>query len=121
VLGGLTGDEIHDLSKLAGTYREALTTYQRGSTGYSVQTTLQDRPTINPDEIRTLSETRREALIIHATTPAVKVGMRRHYEGPHAKEFTQAVMDARALIAAQPASSAAPVDRDPQVDVEGQR
>lgn len=121
VLGGLTGDEIHDLSKLAGTYREALTTYQRGSAGYSVQTTLQDRPTINAEEIRTLSEARREALIIHATTPAVKVRMRRHYEGPHAKEFTQAVIDARALIAAQPASSVVPVDRDAQLDDGGRR
>jgi type IV secretory pathway TraG/TraD family ATPase VirD4 len=108
VLGGLTGDEIHDLSKLAGTYRESLTTYQRGSGGYSVQTTLQDRPTISPEEIRTLSEARREALLIHATTPAVKIRMRRHYEGPYAKEFTQAVMDARAIIAGQSAQGAQP-------------
>jgi hypothetical protein len=96
------------LSKLAGTYRESLTTYQRGSGGYSVQTTLQDRPTISPEEIRTLSEARREALLIHATTPAVKIRMRRHYEGPYAKEFTQAVMDARAIIAGQSAQDARP-------------
>ena len=120
VLGGLTGDEIHDLSKLAGSYREALTTYQRGSTGYSVQTTLQDRPTISPEEIRTLSEARREALIIHATTPAVKVRMRRHYEGPYAKEFTQAVTDARAIIAGQDAASSVPIGRDAQLNHGGQ-
>lgn len=114
VLGGLTGDEIHDLSKLAGTYRESLTTYQRGSGGYSVQTTLQDRPTISPEEIRTLSEARREALLIHATTPAVKIRMRRHYEGPFAKEFTQAVMDARAVIAGQSAKDTRPAQWNSQ-------
>jgi type IV secretion system protein VirD4 len=100
-LGGLSGDELDDLSKLAGTYREALTTHQHGTGGYSMQTTLHDRHTLTAEEIRTLSEARREALLIHATTPAVKVRMRRHYEGPHADAFTQAVIDARAIIAGQ--------------------
>lgn len=106
-LGGLTGDEIDDLSKIAGNYREALTTLQRGTGGYSLQTTLQDRRTITPEEIRTLSEARREALLIHATTPAVKVRMHRHYEGPHAEAFTQAVIDGRAVIAQQNADDQA--------------
>ena len=100
-LGGLSGDELDDLSKLGGEYRESLTTYQRGSSGYSMQTTLLDRKTITPEQIRTLSSERREALVIHATTPAVKVRMQRHYEGPHAAEFATAVKDARAIIGAE--------------------
>ena len=32
-LGGLSGDELRELSELAGEYRETLTSYQRGSTG----------------------------------------------------------------------------------------
>jgi type IV secretory pathway TraG/TraD family ATPase VirD4 len=100
-LGGLSGDELDDLSKLGGEYRESLTTYQRGTSGYSMQTTLLDRKTISAEEIRTLSAERREALVIHATTPAVKICMQRHYEGPHAAEFSKAVDDARARIANQ--------------------
>src|SRR5579872_6464464 len=77
-LGGLTGDEVDDFSDLAGIYRESLTTQQRGANGTTLQTTLQDRKTITPDQVRTLSEARREALLIHATTPAMKVRMQRH-------------------------------------------
>jgi hypothetical protein len=97
-LGGLSGDEIRDLSALAGEYREALTTYQRGTGGHTLQTTLQDRKTITPEEIRTLSEARREALIIHATTPAVRARLPRHYEGPDATAYADARDQARQLI-----------------------
>ncbi|HEV2347919.1 MAG TPA: type IV secretory system conjugative DNA transfer family protein [Actinocrinis sp.] len=89
-LGGLTGDEVDDFSDLAGIYRESLTTQQRGANGTTLQTTLQDRKTITPDQVRTLSEARREALLIHATTPATKVRMQRHYESPHAKDYEAA-------------------------------
>ncbi|MFC1442916.1 TraM recognition domain-containing protein [Streptacidiphilus sp. N1-10] len=95
-LGGLAGKELEDFSQLAGIYREALTTYQSGSHGTTMQTTLQDRKTVTADEIRTLNEERREALIIHATTPATKVVMQRHYEGKDAADFTKSVEWARA-------------------------
>jgi len=94
-LGGLAGEELEDFSKLGGLYRESLTTYQSGSHGTTMQTTLQDRKTLSPDEVRTLNEERREALIIHATTPATKVIMQRHYEGPHAADFAKSIEWAR--------------------------
>ncbi|OLE24215.1 MAG: conjugal transfer protein [Catenulispora sp. 13_1_20CM_3_70_7] len=89
-LGGLSGKDIEDFSDLAGPYRESLTTYQRGSNGTTMQTTLQDRKTITPDQVRTLDEARREALVVHATTPAVKVRMQRHYESPEAADYERA-------------------------------
>ncbi|ACU77755.1 conjugative transfer gene complex protein [Catenulispora acidiphila DSM 44928] len=107
-LGGLSGDELDDLSKLGGEYRESLTTHQHGSSGYSMQTTLLDRKTISPEQIRTLSSERREALVIHATTPAVKVRMQRHYEGPHAAAFATAVKEARAIITEEQARRGSP-------------
>ncbi|PYC82580.1 conjugal transfer protein [Streptomyces tateyamensis] len=90
-LGGLGGDELEEFSKLAGIYRESLTTYQSGSHGTTMQTTLQDRKTVTPDEIRTLDEERREALVIHATTPITKVRMLRHYEGPDRKAYEESI------------------------------
>lgn len=97
-LGGLSGDELRDLSALAGEYRETLTTIQRGSGGHTIQTTLQDRRTIRPEEIRTLSEARREALVIHATTPAVRARMTRHYEGPDRALYAAATAEAKRII-----------------------
>jgi hypothetical protein len=35
---------------------------------------------------------------LHATTPAVKVRMTRHYEGPDAHLYTRAEQDARRLL-----------------------
>jgi type IV secretory pathway TraG/TraD family ATPase VirD4 len=58
---------------------------------------LQDRKTMTPAQIRTLSEADREALIIHATTPPVKARMTRHYEGPHKDQFAAAVTEARQI------------------------
>ncbi|WP_424534425.1 type IV secretory system conjugative DNA transfer family protein [Sphaerisporangium viridialbum] len=98
-LGGLSGDELRDLSALAGEYRELLTTHQRGSTGHTVQSTLHDRKTLAPEAIRTLSEERREALVIHATTPAVLVRMTRHYEGPDRDAYARSVAAATQMIA----------------------
>jgi type IV secretion system protein VirD4 len=99
-LGGLSGEELKDLSALAGEYREALTTTQRGSGGQTLQTTLTDRKVITPDEIRTLSERDRQALIIHATTPAVRARMARHYESPDRDRYAAARDHARRIIAA---------------------
>ena len=87
ILGGLAGDDLREISELAGEYRETVTSWQRGHGGYSLSSSLQDRKTITPEEIRTLSAVEREALIIHATTPAVKARMTRHYEGPHRDVF----------------------------------
>lgn len=105
-LGGLAGDELDDFSKLAGIYRESLTTHQRGANGTTLQTTLQDRKTITPDEVRTLSEERREALVIHATTPAVKVYLTRHYEGPDQQAYAEAVAEAEQNLAVHGGSDA---------------
>ncbi|WP_034089124.1 type IV secretory system conjugative DNA transfer family protein [Streptacidiphilus albus] len=94
-LGGLGGDELEEFSKLAGVYRESLTTYQSGSHGTTMQTTLQDRKTVTPDEIRTLDEERREALVIHATTPIAKLRMQRHYESPDRAAYEESISWAR--------------------------
>jgi type IV secretory pathway TraG/TraD family ATPase VirD4 len=110
-LGGLSGAELRDLSDLAGQYREALTSYQRGSTGHTLQTTLQDRKVITPEEIRTLDELDRQALIIHATTPAIRARMPRHYEGPDRDQYAAAREQTRASIAkARPGSLPATLD-----------
>ena len=111
VLGGLAGEELREISELAGEYRELLTTSQRGRTEHSVQTTLQDRKTLTPGEVRTLSAARREALVIHATTPAVKVAMTRHYEGPHKELFAAAEAEARAIAGLTPRVSARLIPR----------
>lgn len=97
ILGGLAGEDLREISELAGEYRETLTTWQRGRTDHSMQTSLQDRKTQTPEQIRTLSAARREALIIHATTPTVKVRMTRYYEGPHRDKFGKAVAQARQI------------------------
>lgn len=97
-VGGLTGEELRNFSELAGEYRETVTTPQRGPHGVSHNTHLADRKTMTPDAVRTLSERDREALVIAATTPAVKTRMVRHYEGPHAKAFAAAVEEARQLM-----------------------
>ncbi|MET8139873.1 TraM recognition domain-containing protein [Sphaerisporangium sp. NPDC005288] len=107
-LGGLSGDELRDLSTLAGEYRELLTTHQRGSSGHTVQSALHDRKTLPPEAIRTLSEQRREALVIHATTPAVLVRMRRHYEGADRDAYIRSVAAAAQMIAQAGASAGAP-------------
>ena len=70
-----------------------LARWQRGNGGNSLSSTLQDRRTLTPEQVRTLSTRRREALVIHATTPAVKVRMTRHYEGPHRGVFAASVRE----------------------------
>ncbi len=95
ILGGLAGDELREISELAGEYRETLITWQRGQSGHSLSSALQDPMT--PAAIRTLSSHRREALVVHATTPPVKAQMTRHYEGPHKHQFAAAVTQARQI------------------------
>jgi len=108
VLGGLAGEDLREISELAGEYRELLTTSQRGRTDHSVQTTLQDRKTMTPGEIRTLSAVRREALVIHATTPAVKAWMTRHYEGPNQDLYAAATAQARTIAGRTPSAGLLP-------------
>jgi type IV secretory pathway TraG/TraD family ATPase VirD4 len=97
ILGGLAGEDLREVSELAGEWREAVTTWQRGQGGSSLSTTLQDRKTVTPEQVRTLSAERREALVIHATTPVVRARLTRHYEGPDREVFAASVIEARRI------------------------
>ncbi|WP_051797574.1 type IV secretory system conjugative DNA transfer family protein [Catenuloplanes japonicus] len=97
-LGGLAGEDLTAFSELAGTYRETLLIPQYNRQGHSVQASVNDRKAMSSEAIRTLDEARREALVIHATTPPVKVRMVRHYESPYRKEYAQASRNARRLM-----------------------
>ena len=101
-LGGLAGDDLEDFSRLAGTYREATHIPQVQRDGYSVNTTVTDRKTLAPERIRTLSERRRQALIIHATTPPVITRMVRSHESKHAADYRAAIADARTKLGLPP-------------------
>jgi type IV secretion system protein VirD4 len=102
ILGGLAGDDLREISDLAGDYRETVITWQRSRDGYSVSSSLQDRKTIRPDEVRTLSAREREALVIHATTRPVKARLTRHYESPHRRDFAASVQEARRIAGLDP-------------------
>lgn len=97
ILGGLAGEDLREVSDLAGEYRETVITWQRGHGGASLSSSLQDRKTATPEQVRTLSARRREALIIHATTPVVKTRMTRHYEGQHRAVFAASVRESRRI------------------------
>ena len=97
ILGGLAGEDLREISELAGEYRETLITWQRGQSGHSISSALQDRKTLTPEQVRTLRSHRREALVIHATTPAVRVRMTRHYEGPDKEVFAASVTESRRI------------------------
>ena len=101
ILGGLSGTELRDLSEsLVGDYDRHMTTYQRSDDGaITTGSSIQRHKTMTAEDIRTLNSARREALVIHATTPAVKIRMTRHYEGPNAALHAQAEKDARAILA----------------------
>jgi type IV secretory pathway TraG/TraD family ATPase VirD4 len=99
-LGGLAGDELGDLSTLAGEYRETVHSWTYSEHhGTTAQATLNDRKTMAPDRIRTLSTERWQALIVHATTPAVLVRMTRHYRSAHASEYERSVTETLAELA----------------------
>jgi len=102
ILGGLAGEDLREISDLAGEYRETVLSWQRGHGGSSLTSSLQDRKTLTPQEIRTLSAADREGLIIHATTPAVKTRMTRHYEGPHRAVFAASERESRRLAGLDP-------------------
>ena len=102
ILGGLAGDDLREISDLAGEYRETVTSWQRGQGGYTVSFSLEDRKAIRPDEVRTLSARKREALVIHATTPPVKARLARHYESKHRREYAASVQEARRIAGLDP-------------------
>ena len=113
ILGGLTGAELRDLSDLVGEYDRHMTTYQRSDDGaISTGTSIQQHKTMTAEDIRTLDSAKREALVIHATTPAVKIRMTRHYEGPDAALHVRAETDARALLAELAQQIPAPEAKD---------
>lgn len=107
ILGGLSGPELREISELAGEYDKHQTSYQHADDGaITVTTSTQERKTLTPEQIRTLDATRREALVLHTTTPAVKVRMTRHYESPDAHRYHRAEQEARRLLdSAGPTSS----------------
>jgi type IV secretory pathway TraG/TraD family ATPase VirD4 len=94
-LGGLTGEELRMFSELAGQHTETVQTQQRGPGGYATTYTVQDRQTMTPEQVRALDPDGREALIIHATTPAVIARMTRHYESRDAAKYADAARTAR--------------------------
>ena len=102
VLGGLTGDEPETISKLAGTYRETVTTTSRMPTGATTSSSLQDRAILSPEAIRTLDPGLRQGLLLHATTPPVITRMVRHYEGPRANDHAACEAGLRAAIGGTP-------------------
>ena len=61
ILGGLAGEDLREISELAGEYRETVVSWQRGHGGSSLTSSLQDRKTLTPQEVRTLSAREREA------------------------------------------------------------
>jgi type IV secretory pathway TraG/TraD family ATPase VirD4 len=96
-LGGLAGEDLREISELSGEYRETVISWQNGQGGHSVSSALQDRKTLTPQEVRTLRSHRREALVIHSTTPAVRVRMTRHYEGPDRAVFSASEKESRRI------------------------
>lgn len=100
ILGGLSGSELRDLSEtLVGEYDRHMTSYQCSDDGsITTGTSVQQHKTMTAEDIRTLNSAKREALVIHATTPAVKIRMTRHYEGPDAALHAKAERDARAIL-----------------------
>jgi type IV secretory pathway TraG/TraD family ATPase VirD4 len=116
ILGGLAGDDLREISDLAGEYRETVISWQRGHGGSSLTSSLQDRKALTPQEVRTLSAAEREGLIIHATTPAVKTRMTRHYEGPHRDTFAASVKQARLIAGLDP-----PPPEDPASSADSRR
>jgi type IV secretion system protein VirD4 len=103
ILGGLSGNELRDLSEnLVGEYDRHMTTYQRSDDGsITTGTSVQQHKTMTAEDIRTLNSAEWEALVIHATTPAVKIRMIRHYEGPDAALYAQAEKAASEILKEQ--------------------
>jgi type IV secretion system protein VirD4 len=98
-LGGLSGEELRALSDLAGETDQAQPGWQHGPAGTTTSSTVRTQPVITPAQIRTLSAARREALVIHATTPAVKIRMTRHYQSSRKHEYEESAAYAAPFLA----------------------
>lgn len=109
-LAGLGGEELERFSRLAGTYREQLTSNQTGAGAYSLTTTLNDRPTASPEKIRTLKPG--EAFVLEATTPPMITVMPRHYTGAAGEQHQRSVEEYSRLSRLRPAN-VTPEDRVP--------
>lgn len=112
IMGGLSGDELRDISELSGEYQQRQVSRQHGNGGTSTQTSYRDKRTLTPEQIRTLDASRREVLVLHATTPVVKARMIRHYEGPDRSVFASAEREARRLIDSAPTRPTVRLDKE---------
>lgn len=97
-LAGLAGEESKWFADLAGTWREHVVNEQYGPNGTSKSPTERERSTITAAEVRTLDAERGEALIVHASTPAVKTYMRRHYQSREAKDYERSAAETKRLL-----------------------
>ncbi|WP_112139179.1 type IV secretory system conjugative DNA transfer family protein [Glycomyces dulcitolivorans] len=97
-LAGLAGEESKWFADLAGTWREQVVNEQHGPNGTSKSPTERERSTITAAEVRTLDADRGEALIVHASTPAVKTYMRRHYQSREAKEYERSAEETKRML-----------------------
>ncbi|MEU5156107.1 TraM recognition domain-containing protein [Glycomyces sp. NPDC021274] len=97
-LAGLAGEESKWFADLAGTWREQVVNEQHGPNGTSKSPTERERSTITAAEVRTLDAERGEALIVHASTPAVKTYMRRHYQSREAKDYERSAEETKQLL-----------------------
>lgn len=110
-LAGLAGEESKWFADLAGTWREQVVNEQHGPGGTSRSRAEHERSTITAAEVRTLDAERGEALIVHASTPAVKTYMRRHYQSREAKEYERSAAETKQMLSrgaavAEPAGAA---------------
>ncbi|SDD86628.1 type IV secretory system conjugative DNA transfer family protein [Glycomyces harbinensis] len=109
-LAGLAGEEAQWFADLSGTWREHVVNRQHGPNGSSTSPTERERSTITSKEVRTLNADRGEALVIHASTPAVKTLMRRHYESAEAKDYERSATETKQMLG-RGAAVAESVDR----------
>jgi type IV secretion system protein VirD4 len=97
-LAGLAGEESKWFAALAGTWREQVVNEQHGPNGTSRSRAEHERSTITAAEVRTLDAERGEALIVHASTPAIKTHMRRHYQSREAKDYERSSVETKRML-----------------------
>ncbi|WP_081913436.1 type IV secretory system conjugative DNA transfer family protein [Glycomyces sp. NRRL B-16210] len=97
-LAGLAGEESKWFADLAGTWREQVVNEQHGPNGTSRSRAEHERSTITAAEVRTLDAERGEALIVHASTPAIKTYMRRHYQSREAKDYERSAAETKQML-----------------------
>jgi len=99
-LGGLSADDAEEFAKLAGTVEETVMTYSHSpGGGYTQQYSTRQGPALTAAQVRQLDPDGREALVVHATSPAALVSLTRHYEGHNAARHADSVRRVRELMA----------------------